>query len=71
MSDNENSAENFDYFINDYFLNAVVSVEEDLNYPNDLQRSNKNNSNFLVHNDWKNKQQLLQGRMEVFFRLYS
>ena len=50
-----NSAKNFDYFINDYFLNAVVNGEEDLNYLISLQRNNKNSSNFLVHDGWKDK----------------
>jgi hypothetical protein len=29
---NPRAAKNFDYFINDYFINAIVKGEEDLNY---------------------------------------
>ena len=53
--DNDKSAKNFDYFINDYFLNAIINGEEDLNYLNNLQRNNKNSKDFLLHTDWKDK----------------
>jgi beta-glucosidase len=55
MKKNIEAAKNFDYFINDYFINAVVNGEEDLNYLDTLQRHNGNNSNFIIHNHWKNK----------------
>lgn len=55
MPNNDTSARNFDYFINDYFLNAVINGEEDLNYLNKLQRNNKNSKDFRVHNNWKDK----------------
>jgi beta-glucosidase/6-phospho-beta-glucosidase/beta-galactosidase len=55
MPDNNKSAKNFDYFVNDYFLNAVVNGGEDLNYLNNLQRNNKNSKDYLLHNDWKDK----------------
>jgi beta-glucosidase len=53
--DNNKSAKNFDYFINDYFLNAIINGEEDLNYLNNLQRNNRDSKDFLLHNDWKDK----------------
>jgi beta-glucosidase len=55
MNDNNKSAMNFDYFVNDYFLNAIINGEEDLNYLNNLQRNNKNSKDFLLHNDWNDK----------------
>lgn len=55
ITDNDRSAKNFDYFVNDYFLNAVIHGEEDLNYLNNLQRTNKNSKGFLIHDDWKDK----------------
>jgi hypothetical protein len=47
VNDNMEAAKNFDYFINDYFINAVVNGEEDLNYLDTLQRYKKN-SNFII-----------------------
>jgi beta-glucosidase len=55
IKDNAEAAKNFTYFVNDYFLNAVVNGEEDLSYLNTLQRYNKNSSDFIVHNNWKDK----------------
>jgi beta-glucosidase len=55
VTNNQEAAKNFDYFINDYFINAVVNGEEDLNYLDTLQRYNKKSSNFIVHERWKNK----------------
>jgi len=52
---NTDAARNFAYFVNDYFVNAVIKGEEDLNYLETLQRHNKNSPNFILHNDWKNK----------------
>jgi hypothetical protein len=46
---NQEAAKNFDYFINDYFINAVVNGEEDLNYLDSLEIYNKESSNFIVH----------------------
>ena len=54
-TDNDRAAKNFDYFINDYFLNAIIDGEEDLNYLNKLQRKNKDSKDFFLHNDWKDK----------------
>lgn len=53
--DNTDSAKNFSYFMNDYFLNAIVYGEEDLNYLKRLQRHNQSSKNFIVHNEWKDK----------------
>ena len=55
INNNQEAAKNFDYFINDYFINAVVNGEEDLNYLDTLQRYNKDSSNFIIHQRWKNK----------------
>jgi beta-glucosidase/6-phospho-beta-glucosidase/beta-galactosidase len=55
MKKNREAAKNFDYFINDYFINAVVNGEEDLNYLNTLERHNENSNDFHVHDHWKNK----------------
>jgi len=52
---NQEAAKNFDYFINDYFINAVVNGEEDLNYLDTLQIHKKDSSNFIIHERWKNK----------------
>jgi beta-glucosidase/6-phospho-beta-glucosidase/beta-galactosidase len=52
---NSEAAKNFAYFINDYFINAVINGEEDLNYLKTLERHNKDSSNFIIHEDWKNK----------------
>ena len=49
------AAKNFSYFINDYFLNAVISGEEDVNYLNTLERYNKDSKNFIVNSIWKHK----------------
>jgi beta-glucosidase/6-phospho-beta-glucosidase/beta-galactosidase len=53
--DNIEAARNFAYFVNDYFVNAVINGEEDLNYLNTLQRNNKSSDAFTIHKDWKNK----------------
>jgi beta-glucosidase len=55
IKDNAEAAKNFDYFINDYFINAVTNGEEDLNYLNTLQRHDKDSKDFIVHDDWKDK----------------
>lgn len=55
VSDNIESSNNYSYFVNDYFLNAVINGEEDLNYLNTLERYNKHSSDFLIHDDWTNK----------------
>jgi beta-glucosidase len=53
------AAKDFAYFMNDYFLNAVINGEEDLHYLNrgfetgDIH--NPNASDFIIHNNWKNK----------------
>jgi len=55
MKNNQDAARNFDYFVNDYFINAVVNGEEDLNYLDTLERHNKDSKKFVVHESWKNK----------------
>jgi beta-glucosidase len=55
IKDNAKAAKNFDYFINDYFVNAVTNGEEDLNYLNTLQIHNKDSKDFIIHDDWKDK----------------
>jgi beta-glucosidase len=52
---NGEAAKNFDYFANDYFLNAVVNGEEDLNYLETVMRHNVSSPDFKVHDEWKNK----------------
>ena len=49
------AAKNFSYFINNYYLNAVMNGEEDVNYLNTLERYNKDSSNFRVNSRWKQK----------------
>lgn len=55
IKDNTEAAKNFSYFVNDYFINAVVNGEEDLNYLNTVERYNKDSTNFILHDNWKNK----------------
>jgi beta-glucosidase len=55
IKDNTEAAKNFSYFVNDYFINAVVNGEEDLNYLNTVERYNKDSNNFILHDNWKNK----------------
>jgi beta-glucosidase len=52
---NNEAAENCSYFINDYFINAVVDGEEDLNYLNSLKIHDKDSRDFITHDNWKNK----------------
>ena len=54
LINNNNSAKNFSYFVNDYFLNAIVNGFEDLNFLDTLQKLNKASKQFIVHDDWKN-----------------
>jgi beta-glucosidase len=53
--DNNGAAKNFSYFFNDYFINAVINGQEDLNYLNTLQRGDKDSDDFIIHEDWKDK----------------
>ncbi len=55
IKDNIEAAKNFRYFVNDYFLNAILNGEEDLHYLNTLERHCKNENDFVIHEDWKNK----------------
>ena len=55
IRDNTNAAKKFDYFVNDYFLNAITKGEEDLNYLNTLEIRNKYSKSFLIHKNWINK----------------
>lgn len=52
---NIKAAHRFSYFMNDYFINAVVNGEEDLNYLDCLEIHNKNSKSFLKHENWQNK----------------
>lgn len=55
FKNNEEAAKNFDYFMNDFILNAVVHGIEDISYLNTLDRYNKNSKEFVIHENWKNK----------------
>jgi beta-glucosidase len=66
--DNIEAAKNFSYFANDYFINAVINGEEDINYLNTLQRRNKNSEEFIVHEDWKNKTDFIG--LDYYRRVY-
>ena len=55
IKENINAAKKFDYFINHYFLNAIIKGEEDINYLNTLEIGNKDSKNFLIHQNWINK----------------
>jgi beta-glucosidase/6-phospho-beta-glucosidase/beta-galactosidase len=55
LKNNQRAAKNFDYFINDYYINAIVNGEEDLNYLDTLEIHNKDSKNFIVNERWKNK----------------
>jgi beta-glucosidase len=55
INDNTKAAKNFDYFVNDYFINAVTTGEEDINYLNTLEIQNKDSSDFIIHDEWKDK----------------
>ena len=66
--DNIEAAKNFSYFANDYFINAVINGEEDINYLNTLQRRNKNSEEFIVHKDWKNKTDFIG--LDYYRRVY-
>jgi beta-glucosidase/6-phospho-beta-glucosidase/beta-galactosidase len=52
---NQAAAKNASYFSNDYFLNAVINGEEDLNYLNTLKIHDKDSKDFIIHDNWKNK----------------
>jgi beta-glucosidase len=55
LMDNVQAAKNFAYFVNDYFLNAIVNGVEDLNYLTNLEIFNQESKQFVVNNDWKNR----------------
>jgi beta-glucosidase/6-phospho-beta-glucosidase/beta-galactosidase len=55
LKNNQRAARNFDYFINDYFINAIVNGEEDLNYLDTLEIHNKESKNFIINESWRNK----------------
>jgi beta-glucosidase/6-phospho-beta-glucosidase/beta-galactosidase len=45
------AASNYEYFLNDYFVNAVTKGEEDINY---LESAGSDQGvNVAIHNDWK------------------
>ena len=52
---NIEAAKKFSYFTNDYFINAVVKGEEDLNYLESCEIRNINNNKFILHSNWKDK----------------
>ena len=52
---NNQAAKNASYFLNDYFLNAIINGEEDLNYLNTLKIRDKTSKDFVIHDNWKNK----------------
>jgi beta-glucosidase/6-phospho-beta-glucosidase/beta-galactosidase len=66
--DNIEATKNFVYFVNDYFINAVINGEEDLNYLNTLQRKNKDSDDFIIHQDWKNKSDFIG--LDYYRRVY-
>ena len=66
--DNTEAAKNFAYFVNDYFINAVINGEEDLNFLNTLQRKNKDSDDFIIHKDWKNKSDFIG--LDYYRRVY-
>ena len=66
--DNTEAAKNFAYFVNDYFINAVINGEEDLNYLNTLQRNNNDSDDLIIHKDWKNKSDFIG--LEYYRRVY-
>jgi beta-glucosidase len=66
--DNTEAAKNFSYFVNDYFINAVINGQEDLNYLNTLQRNNKDSDDFIIHEDWKNKADFIG--LDYYRRVY-
>jgi beta-glucosidase len=55
INKNNQAAQNASYFLNDYFLNAVINGEEDLNYLNTLKMHDKTSKDFIIHDNWKNK----------------
>jgi beta-glucosidase len=55
INKNSRAAQNTSYFLNDYFLNAVVNGEEDLNFLNTLKIHDKTSKDFIIHDHWKNK----------------
>jgi len=55
INKNNQAAQNASYFLNDYFLNAVLNGEEDLNYLKTLKIHDKTSKDFIIHDDWKNK----------------
>jgi beta-glucosidase len=52
---NDEATHNFCYFINDYFLNAIINGEEDTNYLDTLNRSVKSSDRFYLKEGWKDK----------------
>jgi beta-glucosidase len=55
MNNNNRAVGNASYFLNDYFLNAVINGEEDVNYLNTLKIHDKSSEDFITHDNWKNK----------------
>lgn len=66
--DTEEAAKNFSYFVNDYFINAVIKGEEDINYLNTVERRNVESHDFVIHNNWKNKADFIG--LDYYRRVY-
>jgi beta-glucosidase len=52
---NIQSANRFSYFANDYFINAVVKGEEDINYLESCKIRDTKSNNFIYYSNWENK----------------
>ena len=55
QKNNNEATHNFSYFINDYYLNAIINGEEDLNYLDTLNRYVKRSDGFYLRKRWKDK----------------
>lgn len=68
----DQAALNVDYFLNDYFLNAIVNGEEDLNYLNSepcCSRHVTSTPLFVVHPEWRNKADFIG--LNYYRRVYA
>jgi beta-glucosidase len=52
---NFEATKKFSYFVNDYYINAVVKGEEDINYLESCEIQNIKSNNFIIHSNWKDK----------------
>ncbi len=71
VTNNMEAIKRFTYFMNDYFLNAIVNGEEDLNYLNTLQIHDEHSEDFVRHDHWKDKVDFIGlnyfGRARVYY----